>query len=74
MSSQAKITFLGTGTSIGVPVIGCPCSVCLSEDPKNKRLRSSIWLQSETTSLVVDTGPDFRQQCLRAGLSHLDAA
>jgi phosphoribosyl 1,2-cyclic phosphate phosphodiesterase len=67
------ITFLGTGTSSGVPMIACPCAVCRSEDPKDKRLRSSILVESATTRLVVDTGPDFRYQMLRAGVKQLDA-
>jgi phosphoribosyl 1,2-cyclic phosphate phosphodiesterase len=68
-----KITFLGTGTSSGVPMVGCCCEVCTSADKKDKRLRSSIMVQSETTSLVVDTTPDFRYQMLRAGVKKLDA-
>lgn len=67
------ITFLGTGTSSGVPMIGCTCHVCQSSDPHDKRLRSSILVQTETTSLVVDTTPDFRYQMLRTNTSHLDA-
>ncbi len=74
MFKNAQITFLGTGTSIGVPVIGCDCEVCTSDDPKNQRLRSSIYVKTEETEFVVDTGPDFRQQCLRAGIRNLDAA
>ena len=68
-----KITFLGTGTSSGVPMIGCDCAVCTSTDKKDNRLRSSILVQSATTSLVVDTGPDFRQQMLRENVKHIDA-
>lgn len=68
-----KITFLGTGTSSGVPMIGCDCAVCTSTDKRDNRLRSSILVQSATTSLVVDTGPDFRQQMLREKVKHLDA-
>lgn len=68
-----KITFLGTGTSSGVPMIGCDCAVCTSADKKDNRLRSSILVQSATTALVVDTGPDFRQQMLREKVKHLDA-
>ena len=68
-----KITFLGTGTSQGVPVIGCRCAGCMSEDERDKRLRSSILLEQGDQVVVIDTGPDFRQQMLRAGVSKLDA-
>jgi len=68
-----KITFLGTGTSSGVPLIGCDCAVCTSADPRDNRLRSSILVQSATTTLVVDTGPDFRYQMLREKVKKLDA-
>jgi phosphoribosyl 1,2-cyclic phosphate phosphodiesterase len=68
-----KITFLGTGTSSGVPMVGCECEVCTSTDKKDNRLRSSILVQSDTTTLVVDTGPDFRYQMLRQQVKHLDA-
>ena len=68
-----EITFLGTGTSHGVPRIGCSCSVCTSTNEKNKRLRSSIHIQSGTTSLVIDTGPEFRLQMLAHHINHLDA-
>lgn len=67
------ITFLGTGTSTGVPMIACPCEVCASANPKDKRLRSSILVKSETTTIVVDTTPDFRQQMLRINNKKLDA-
>lgn len=67
------ITFLGTGTSSGVPMIACECPICTSTDPKDNRLRSSILVQSATTTLVVDSGPDFRYQMLRAKVKHLDA-
>lgn len=70
---MATITFLGTGTSQGVPFIGCSCNVCTSTDTKDKRLRSSIWIKSETTNIVIDTGPDFRYQMLRAKVPTLDA-
>lgn len=72
-SPPLKITFLGTGTSSGVPMIGCNCEVCTSPDKKDKRLRSSILVESDTTTLVVDTTPDFRYQMLRAGVKKLDA-
>lgn len=67
------ITFLGTGTSSGVPMIGCYCDVCSSSDPNDNRLRSSILVQSASTTLVVDTTPDFRYQMLRTHTHHLDA-
>jgi phosphoribosyl 1,2-cyclic phosphate phosphodiesterase len=67
------ITFLGTGTSQGVPIIGCKCSVCQSENPKDKRLRSSVHIEVDGLSLLVDSGPDFRQQMLREGIIRLDA-
>jgi phosphoribosyl 1,2-cyclic phosphate phosphodiesterase len=67
------ITFLGTGTSAGVPMIACDCEVCTSPDKKDNRLRSSILVESPTTTLVVDTGPDFRYQMLRANVKKLDA-
>ena len=65
--------FLGTGTSQGVPVVACDCEVCCSSDPKDARLRSSFCVESETTRLVIDSGPDFRQQMLSARITHLDA-
>ena len=68
-----KITFLGTGTSSGVPMIACNCEVCTSSDSKDKRLRSSILVESKTTSIVVDTTPDFRTQMLRENVTQLDA-
>jgi len=67
------IHFLGTGTSQGVPIIGCECEVCRSSDPRDKRFRSSIWIQIQNRSIVIDTGPDFRSQALRAKMKHLDA-
>ena len=70
---KLKITFLGTGTSSGVPMIACSCAVCTSVDKKDKRLRSSIMVQSPNTTLVVDTTPDFRYQMLREEVKHLDA-
>jgi len=68
-----KITFLGTGTSQGVPVIGCTCEVCRSLDYRDKRLRTSVHIDIDGTSLVIDTGPDFRQQMLRERVARLDA-
>lgn len=68
-----KFTFLGTGTSQGIPVITCDCEVCVSADSKNNRLRTSLMVQSEKTTLVIDTGPDFRMQMLRENVKDLDA-
>jgi phosphoribosyl 1,2-cyclic phosphate phosphodiesterase len=67
------ITFLGTGTSQGVPVIGCSCEVCKSLDYRDKRFRSSVHININNQSFVIDTGPDFRQQMLRENISRLDA-
>lgn len=67
-----RITFLGTGTSQGVPVIACDCEVCTSTDPRDKRLRTSILVEDENTTVVIDSGPDFRYQMLRAGVKKLD--
>jgi phosphoribosyl 1,2-cyclic phosphate phosphodiesterase len=73
MFPKLTITFLGTGTSTGIPMIACNCYVCTSPDAKDKRLRSSILVQSATTTLVVDTTPDFRYQMLRINNRSLDA-
>jgi len=67
------ITILGSGTSTGVPLIGCNCEVCLSKDPRDARLRTSIKIQSENKAVVIDTTPDFRYQMLRTHTTHLDA-
>lgn len=71
--NRLEIEFLGTGTSQGVPVIGCDCEVCQSTIAKNKRLRSSVLVKSGNGSVVIDCGPDFRQQMLRSKCQHLDA-
>lgn len=68
-----RITFLGTGTSTGIPMIACDCEVCTSNDSKDKRLRSSILIQSATTIIVIDTTPDFRYQMLRTKTKHINA-
>lgn len=68
-----KLVFTGTGTSQGVPVIACHCAVCTSADPRDKRLRTSVWIEDTEISFVIDTGPDFRYQMLRAGVTRLDA-
>ncbi|NVJ87037.1 MAG: MBL fold metallo-hydrolase [Algoriphagus sp.] len=68
-----KIRFLGTGTSQGIPVIGCDCDVCKSLDFRDKRFRTSVHIETKGKSLVIDTGPDFRMQMLRAGISQLDS-
>jgi phosphoribosyl 1,2-cyclic phosphate phosphodiesterase len=68
-----KLTFLGTGTSTGVPSIACNCETCISEDPRDKRLRVSIIIEQAGQTVLVDTSSDFRQQALRYGLKRLDA-
>jgi phosphoribosyl 1,2-cyclic phosphate phosphodiesterase len=68
-----KLTFLGTGTSTGVPSIGCECETCTSEDPRDKRLRVSVIVEHAGQTVLIDTSSDFRQQALRYGLKRLDA-
>lgn len=71
--NRIKLTFLGTGTSQGVPIIGCKCTVCKSNNAADKRLRSSVLIETDTTRIVIDSGPDFRQQLLRYEIDRLDA-
>ena len=71
--SKAKLTFLGTGTSQGVPMIGCNCEVCKSPDSRDKRLRASAFIEYNGVKFLIDAGPDFRYQMLRAGISSVDA-
>lgn len=68
-----KLTFWGTGTSTGVPMVGCDCDVCRSDDPRNRRRRASVLLEDQGRRWLIDAGPDFRVQALDAGLSELDA-
>lgn len=68
-----KITLLGTGTSQGIPVIGCRCEACRSDDVRDDRLRSGVLIESDGTNILIDTGPDLRQQMLKAKISHLNA-
>jgi phosphoribosyl 1,2-cyclic phosphate phosphodiesterase len=68
-----RLTLLGTGTSMGIPVIGCTCAVCTSSDPRNRRMRTSALLTTAGRTLLFDAGPDFRTQALRAGIDSIDA-
>jgi phosphoribosyl 1,2-cyclic phosphate phosphodiesterase len=68
-----KLTFLGTGTSQGIPIIACKCPVCLSTDKRDKRLRTSVLIEVDGKNIVIDSGPDFRYQMLRANVEKLDA-
>ena len=68
-----KVTFLGTGTSQGIPVIACDCEVCKSSNPKDNRLRTSVLIEADNQTIVIDTGPDFRQQMIRENVQKLDA-
>jgi phosphoribosyl 1,2-cyclic phosphate phosphodiesterase len=68
-----RITFLGTGTSVGVPTVGCECDTCLSDDPRDNRLRTSVLVEAAGNNIIIDASTDFRQQALRTGLKKLDA-
>ena len=72
-AGQIKLTVLGSGTSVGVPTIGCACRVCRSTDPRDKRLRPSVYVQYRGRGVLIDTTPDFREQALRFGIGRLDA-
>ena len=71
--SEVKLTFLGTGTSQGVPIIGCQCAVCQSKDARDKRFRAAAFVEYEGMNILIDAGPDFRMQMLAQGIRHLDA-
>lgn len=73
MDGKMKVTFLGTGTSHGIPVIACKCPVCTSSDPRDRRYRSSLLVETGSTSIVIDTGYEFRLSMIRAGATKLDA-
>src|ERR1700719_16773 len=73
LSTPLRVTVLGSGPSMGVPTLGCPCRVCKSNDPHDKRLRPSLLISRGGQNVVIDTTPDFRQQAMRAGLERLDA-
>src|SRR5918998_4097189 len=68
-----RLTILGTGTSMGVPVIGCRCAVCTSPDPRNRRLRTAALVEANRVTVLIDAGPDMRAQVLHHGVRHLDA-
>lgn len=72
-ASALQVTVLGTGTSQGIPVIGCRCAVCTSPDQRDRRLRTSVMIRQGNTSILIDSGPDFRQQMLVHGLTRIDA-
>jgi phosphoribosyl 1,2-cyclic phosphate phosphodiesterase len=73
MNVPAELIFLGTGTSMGVPTLGCTCAVCRSADPRNNRMRASVALNFGGHTVLIDTGPDFRTQALREGIDRVDA-
>ncbi len=73
MKKKASITFLGTGSSPGVPYLGCTCEVCTSTDPRDKRLRTSVFIEIGGTKILIDTPPDLRAQCLRENILEVDA-
>lgn len=70
---EGELVFLGSGTSMGVPTLGCECKVCTSTDPRDKRLRPSVMIRWEDHCVLIDTGPDFREQALRHKIRHVDA-
>lgn len=73
LENEIRFTLLGTGTSSGVPTIGCKCPVCLSDDPKDKRLRCSLLIETQSTTVVIDTSADFRQQMIKHSVDKIDA-
>ncbi len=72
-AAPMRVTLLGTGTSTGVPVINCPCRVCQSDDPRDRRMRCACHIEADGLSLIIDTGPDFRRQMLRQQIGRVDA-
>ncbi len=70
---KISLTFLGTGTSHGIPMIACDCDVCTSDNPKNTRYRTSVWLRYGSTSIIIDTPPEFRLQAITHGIRHVNA-
>ena len=72
-ANQSTFKLLGTGSSLGIPVVGCPCETCHSLDTRDRRLRCSAWIHNQDTSLIIDVGPDFRYQALTNGVDRVDA-